>query len=106
MTIYISIPITGYDYNRQRLKALRIEMALLKSGHKVINPFKVADYLDSLYKRLGIKNPTDEEYLHYELMLIRVHVGAIYLAKGWSNSKGCMKEVDEGIKKGVKFIIE
>jgi hypothetical protein len=39
-------------------------------------------------------------------MLIRVHAGAIYLAKGWPNSKGCMKEVDEGIKKGVKFIIQ
>ncbi len=87
MTIYISIPITGHDIDRQRAMAARIAQAIHALGHETINPFDDIPEADAeLSER--------EKYAYYmgedisELLLC----DAAYFCEGWRKSKGCTLE--------------
>lgn len=86
MKIYISIPITGHDYQEQKKKARKIAEAIRGLGHEPVNPFEVTAAPYHLSEQ--------EEYAFYmgqdieELLLC----DAIYLSRGWTSSKGCLLE--------------
>lgn len=80
MKIYISLPISGCEA-QAREKADRIKMALSKKGHIVINPFEV----------YAGENPQYIDYLLADLRELD-KCDAIYLCKGWQQSKGCQLE--------------
>lgn len=80
MKVYLSIPISGCEA-QAREKADKIKMALSKRGFEVVNPFEIyagdnPKYIDHLLADLRALNDCD----------------AIYLCKGWQNSKGCQLE--------------
>lgn len=93
--IYISIPITGLDYNRQREKADSIKMLLSKQGYEVINPFEI--YVGA--------NPTYGDYLGADVRAIIDHADEVFMCRGWKNSKGCQIErfVAETFGKKIKY---
>ena len=80
MKIYISLPISGCEAEA-REKADKIKIALSKKGHKVVNPFEV----------YAGENPQYIDYLLADLRELD-KCDAIYLCKGWQQSKGCQLE--------------
>ena len=94
-TIYISIPITGHDENKQREKADSIKHMLSRQGWHVISPFDV--YVGP--------EPTYGTYLGADVRIIIDHVDAIFMCKRWQESKGCRVErfVAETYGKEIRF---
>lgn len=82
MRIYISIPISNCDEKKQREKADKIKIALSKSGYEVVNPFDIIP---------DKKNPDWFDYMGADLRELQ-KCDAIFLCKGWNNSKGCRLE--------------
>lgn len=86
MKVYISIPITGLDYEKQKAKAERFAKWLYEIGHEPVNPFQVPAPSENLCK--------SEETAYYMgkdiTELLNCH--AVYMSKGWENSKGCKVE--------------
>lgn len=87
MKIYISIPITGHDFDKQSATAKEIETLISDLGHTPVNPFNTPappSWMES----------EQEQYAHFmgedikELLLC----DAIYMANGWKDSKGCSLE--------------
>lgn len=81
MRIYISLPISNCDEKAQREKADKIKMALSRKGHQVVNPFEI----------YAGENPKYIDYLLADLRALN-DCDAIYLCKGWQQSKGCQLE--------------
>lgn len=104
-TIYISIPMTGYDMLVQRDTALSWQRYFEKKGCTVINPFELADQLRKSFLEIADREPTEAEYLHEDLMNLPACTD-IFLCNGWTESYGCMEEVDKAIELGLKFIYE
>lgn len=104
--VYISIPMTGKDMKEQRERA-RLWHRFFRVGaaYQVINPFYLGDFLDAIHEKSGLKPPTYEEYLDYDIREL-ANCTHIFLCDGWTESKGCMAEVDEAIKLGLQFITE
>lgn len=82
MKIYISIPITGHDIAKVREHVDAVKAILSRKGHTPVNPFDIPT---------GVKDP---EYIDYMLADLRVlhSCDAIYMCRGWENSKGCTVE--------------
>ena len=81
--IYISIPITGKDYKKQREHADEIARSLSRQGMEVVNPFNI----------FAGKNPTYEDYLAYDLRAL-MDCDAVFFCEGWEKSFGCSIEHD------------
>lgn len=81
MRIYISLPISGHDEKIQRDKADKIKMALSKRGYETVNPFEI----------YAGENPQYIDYLLADLRALN-DCDAIFLCKGWQQSKGCQLE--------------
>ena len=79
---FISVPISGLDYKRQREKADIVKGWLSKKGYDVINPFEI----------LHGKNPTLGDYIGANIKALIEHADEIFMCKGWQNSKGCRIE--------------
>lgn len=104
-TIYISIPITGHCEETQRRKATFYQNYFEKMGKTVINPFDIGYRLKARMEIYG-KEPSYGDYMREDLLAIHREATEIFLCSDWQNSKGCMDEVDAGIKKGLRFICE
>jgi hypothetical protein len=104
-TIYISIPMTGYDMREQRATALAWQWYFEKIGYTVINPFELADQLRKSFLEIAGCEPTEAEYLHEDLMNLHICTD-IFLCNGCTESYGCMEEVDKSIEYGLKFSFE
>lgn len=77
-SIYISIPITGKSESVQRAKAATVEQMLTDMGYtKIINPFKIGDWLRASLKR----EPTYDEYMKADIAVLR-GCTAIYMCEG------------------------
>jgi len=104
-TIYISIPMMGYDRTLQRRKARMWQRFFERLGFIVINPFELADQLRKSFIDIAGREPTEAEYLHEDLMNMQICTH-VFLCNGWTESFGCMEEVDYSIKLGLKFMYE
>ena len=92
--IYISGPITGTkDYLERFGKA---GLKLIEQGYKVINPACIAAVMPYL---------TYEEYMRLDLFLLDM-CDAVYMLKGWQESKGANREYGYALAKDKIIIFE
>lgn len=95
MKVYISIPITGHDEEKQREKSDLIKAMLSRAGHKAVSPFNI----------YAGKNPKYEDYLCYDLRVL-ADCDAIYLCEGWQFSRGCRIEANFAKEFNKRFMYE
>ena len=93
MKIYISGKITGTTDYIKRFE--RAEKAL--SNYIVINPAKVNAQLP--------KETTWEEYMKMSMCMLKM-CDAIYMLKGWKDSKGAILEYEFAKSKNYKIFFE
>lgn len=96
MKIYISLPISNLDEKKQREKADRIKTMLSKMGHAPINPFEIYAGKEATYGR----------QIGYDIAVLIDYAEAIFLCKGWRESKGCQLEHKVAELYGKKIIYE
>lgn len=93
--IYVSIPITGENYNDQRNHAFIAATNLAQKGYDVITPFDIVSDCTTPYDKAMGK--CIEELLKCD---------AIYMCIGWEQSKGCKAELQTALIYGLKVITE
>ena len=102
--IYISIPISGHDLEKVKEKARNIRECLLcdvfgfRNGQNrpdVITPFDVCPEPNKPYSY----------YMGKDIEAL-LECDAIFLCKGWQNSKGCMAEFELARIYGKKIMFE
>lgn len=95
MKIYISGKITGTTDYMERFAAA--EEKLVAEGHTPINPAKVNSNLP--------EGTTWAEYMDVSLVLLGMCT-AIYMLKGWEDSRGARVEFNEATKRGYTVYLE
>lgn len=96
MTIYISLPISGRE-KEAREKADRVKTMLSKMGHRAINP------MTDIYAG---KEASYGRHLGYDIAVLIDKSDAIFMCKGWRNSKGCRIEKFVAEQEGKQIIYE
>ena len=104
-SIYISIPMTGKDEAQQRRKADYWTRHFEALGYEVINPFDIGDQLKKMFLYQTQKEPTYADYLSEDLLHLESCTD-ILLCEGWTESFGCMAEVDVAVKEGIQCHFE
>ena len=104
-SIYISIPMKGKDEAQQRRKAEYWTRHFEALGYEVINPFNIADHLKKIFLCQTEKEPTYADYLSEDLLYLEFCTD-ILLCEGWTESFGCMAEVDMAIREGIQCHFE
>lgn len=104
-TMYISIPMAGYDELMQRNRAKFWQRYWELLGYEVVNPFELGDLLKASYLNITGKEPTYAEYLHEDLINLEF-CSDIFMCNGWTNSYGCMEECDKSIVHNIQFHFE
>jgi hypothetical protein len=95
MKVYISGPITGIkDYNRDAFNLA--EQKLIELGHKVVNPLRGVKVSDK---------KTWADYMKTDIRLL-TKCNAIYLLKGFENSRGARLEYKIAMELGYKIMGE
>lgn len=86
MKIYISIPISGCDIERQRGTASKIADVIKRMGHEPVNPFDTPPPPEHLN--------SDGKYAYYmgEDIKRLLMCDAIFMFLGWESSVGCTIE--------------
>lgn len=93
--VYISVPITDLNYNDQRYHAFNAASTLGLKGYDVITPFDIIKDPSTPYNECMGK--CIEQLLQCE---------AIYLCKGWRQSKGCNAELQVALIYGLEIMSE
>lgn len=93
--VYVSIPISGEDYNDQRNHAFVVATNLAQKGYDAVTPFDVVPCATTPYNEAMGK--CVESLLECDV---------IYLCKGWQDSKGCKAELQIAIVYGKEVITE
>jgi hypothetical protein len=93
--IYISIPITGKDISQVICGYTIAKIKLQSKEVECVTPF---DICDEKYKPYSYYIGKDIEVL--------LECDAIYMCKGWQNSKGCMAEFEVARIYGKEIIFE
>lgn len=108
MRIYISGKMTGCpDLNRQAFDAA--EKRLTAQGHFAINPHRInalfgtAEELKCSYFALCAR--LARAVMDADLAAVR-SCDAIYMLRGWENSRGAKKELAEALKYGLQVMQE
>lgn len=102
-TIYVSGPMSGYtNYNFEEFfywgKLLKLH------GYKVINP---ADKdLTKMFHGWQYTEDQWEDLIEYDRMLIKCYADAVFLLKGWEDSKGALLEIEEANLKQIPLFYE
>lgn len=93
--IYVSIPVTGENYNDQRNHAFVVGTNLAQKGYEVVTPFDI------------VKSPSVP---YNEAMGLCVSAllecDAVYLCKNWKESRGCRAELQVALVYGKEIITE
>lgn len=95
MRIYISGAITGTDDYMDRFA--KVEKRLTKEGHTVYNPAHANSYMP--------EGTTYEQYMKLSFCLLEM-AEAIYMLKGWENSKGANREYGYALGRGMEIFME
>lgn len=101
--IYISGAITGIDNWKEQFD--KAEKKIYKDYNNpvhVINPRRLSDEVDSIFKILNIV-PEYTDYLKYDIKEL-LDCNTIYMLEGWSNSKGACLEYQIAKTLGLKII--
>lgn len=93
--IYVSLPISGLDYNAQKRHAMTVAQYLRDRGYFAITPFDI--------------NPTPT--ISYNAAMgrcveILLECDVIYLCKGWESSKGCNAELQVALVYKKEIMVE
>ena len=115
MRVYCSGPMTGKpDLNRPAFDAA--EKRLTAQGHFVINPHRISElfgtakelkksfvalYGETPFGGSGYSPKLARAVMDADLAAVR-SCDAIYLLRGWENSRGAKKELAEAIKYGLE----
>ena len=94
--IYISGPITGTDDFYERFAEAEAE-AMWSCDGSVVNPARLNDIMP--------KDATHEEYMELSFKLLGM-CDAIYMLKGWEESKGANREYGYAVAKGMRLMFE
>lgn len=81
MKVYISIPISGHDYAKQKAYANKIKTEFEEVGDEAITPFDVAPEKDKPYSY----------YMGRDIEAL-LECDAVYFCPGHEHSKGCRLE--------------
>lgn len=81
MKIYISLPISGLNPARCKVRADEVRRMVERKGHEVITPFDVCPEPDKPYSY----------YMGRDIEAL-MECDAILRCAGWSNSRGCALE--------------
>jgi nucleoside 2-deoxyribosyltransferase len=92
--VYISGAITGVDDCSTHFADA--EDLLIKKGYKVVNPYMM-DFV--------MPNADYEDYMKVDLLLLDM-CDAIYMLKGWENSRGANREYGYALAKGMEIMFE
>lgn len=93
--VYVSIPITGENYNDQRNHAFIVATNLFQKGYDVITPFDVVQSLSTPYNTAMGKCIT-----------ALLDCDVIYLCKNWQKSKGCTAELQAALVYEKEVMVE
>lgn len=93
--VYVSIPISGEDYNDQRNHAFVVATDLGVKGYDTVTPFDINPQPTTPYNEAMGKC--------IEALL---DCDAICLCKGWNQSKGCRAELQVALVYGKDVITE
>lgn len=86
MRIYISMPISNLDPDKQRATAAKIAERIKALGHEPVNPFDTPEAPPEMDEK--------EKYAYYmgeDVKRLLLCDGA-YFCEGWHRSKGCLIE--------------
>lgn len=93
--VYISLPITGEDYNNKRNHAYVVAVNLEQKDYEAVTPFDAVPSLSTPYNEaMG------------RCVSALLECDAIYLCKNWQNSKGCMAELQVALVYGKEVMTE
>lgn len=95
MRIYISGAITGTDDYMDRFT--KAEKRLTEEGHAVYNPAHANSYMP--------EGTGYEEYMKISFCLLEM-AEAIYMLKGWENSKGANREYGYALGREMEIFME
>lgn len=95
MKIYISGPISGRDIDEAREEFARASLYIMGQGHTAVSPFDNGLSTDAPYI----------EHLTADLRLLS-ECDAIYMLKGWNNSRGAQLELSYAKIYGLRIIVE
>ena len=95
MKVYISGAITGTDDYMERFKAA--EERLTREGMSVINPAHANSYMP--------EDTTYEEYMKVSFCLLEM-CDAIYMLRGWEESRGANREYGYALAKDMIIMHE
>lgn len=93
--VYVSIPITGENYNDQRNHAFVVATNLFQKDYDVTTPFDVVQSLNIPYNvAMG------------KCIAALLDCDVIYLCKNWQKSKGCLAELQAALVYGKEVMVE
>lgn len=104
-SIYICIPMSVFYERFYSIMAHYWTSYFESRGYMAINPFDLRDQLEKCYHVLSERDPMAEDYRKERNTNI-AFCDTMFLCKGWADDAECMNDVYEGIKHGVKFILE
>lgn len=93
--VYVSIPITGENYNDQRIHAFVVATNLVQKDHEIITPFDVVRSVNTPYNEAMSK-----------CIAALLDCDVIYLCKNWQKSKGCLAELQTALVYGKEVMVE
>lgn len=82
MKTYISLPITGHDFNQVVAQCRQAAAHLRQQGHTPVSPIELHPDQDR----------TCGQYIGRDIEVLIDQCEAIYFCEGWETSKGCQLE--------------
>lgn len=94
--IYLSLPISGYDYSERKQLSLKIQNDLEKKGYEVYNP---------MFNGLP-KDASTHEHMRVDFKML-CECDEIIMFPKWNHSAGCTQEFNVAVAIGcnVKILV-
>ena len=94
--VYLSGPISGYDYSERKQTFYRIQQKLEKMGHEVFNP---------MFNGLP-EDASTQEHMKVDFRML-LQCDTIFMLPKWNHSAGCLLELNVATSIGceVRFLM-